>query len=152
MDRCQDIEAAMKRHIARSDQTKNLEDLDGRTFGQLLGMFKPHCPEQDLIDWLQRLRVVRNDVAHKFFRQTKEIAQEIPVFEHFNHKYLIKGLRTTEICWVGSMRLEKSLHSQKPLEKASGGGELGERDKVDWLNSQASPPENCWKRTCRHLP
>src|SRR5215831_1445883 len=38
MDRCQDIETAMKRHIVRSDQSKKLEDLEGRTFGQLLGM------------------------------------------------------------------------------------------------------------------
>jgi len=51
IDRCQDIEAAMRRHIVRSRQDKTLEDLHERTFGQLLDMFEPHCPDQNLNDW-----------------------------------------------------------------------------------------------------
>ena len=109
MDRCQSIETLMKLHINRSDKSKKLKDLEGKTFGQLLGMFTKHSPDQELNEWLDALRQVRNDVAHTFFRDTRAWALELgPGIERLNKRVLRKGLRITEICFAGLKRLDKS--------------------------------------------
>ena len=56
LDRCQTIENGMRRHIVRVDRPRKLEDLEGKTFGQLLEMFRPRCSDQELNDWLESLR------------------------------------------------------------------------------------------------
>jgi len=106
MERCQTIETLMKLHIVRSDERKTLEGLEGRTFGQLLQMFRLHSSDAVLDEWLESLRVLRNDVAHTFFVEQKLLAAELSkkgaeALIHLNHKALRKGLRITEICHAG---------------------------------------------------
>ena len=98
LDRCQTIETGMKRHIVRVDKTRKLEELEGKTFGQLLQMFRPRCSDQELNDWLESLRQLRNDVAHSFFRETELLTKELGEgYDRLNDKVLRKGLRMTEI-------------------------------------------------------
>ncbi len=104
MDRCQSIEALMKLHITRNNSTKKLNNLEGKTFGQLLGMFRRYSKDKELNEWLDNLRQLRNDVAHTFFRNTRAWAREYGAgIERLNHKVLRKGLRITEIC-LGRLR------------------------------------------------
>jgi hypothetical protein len=110
MNRCQTIETLMKLHIVRSDATKTLESLDGRTFGQLLQMFRKHSQNETLDEWLESLRVLRNDVAHSFFVDQKLLAADLgkrvgEILARLNHKVLRKGLRITEICHAGLKKL-----------------------------------------------
>src|SRR5713226_6975308 len=54
--RSQGIETQMKLYITRSDQATKLESLEGKTFGQLLGIFTKHSQDQTLNDWLESMR------------------------------------------------------------------------------------------------
>lgn len=110
MERCQTIESLMKLHIVRSDPTKTLEQLEKRTFGQLLQMFRPHSKDEELNSWLNTLLELRNDVAHSFFVEEKLLAAELSkeggdALFHLNHKVLRKGLRITEICHASLKKL-----------------------------------------------
>jgi hypothetical protein len=105
MDQFQTIETLMKLYITRKDTTKSLDDFEGRTFGQVFAVFKKHSTDETLNQWLETLRQLRNDVAHTFFRDTKALAREVPLIEHFNHKVLRKGLRITEICFIGLKKM-----------------------------------------------
>ena len=100
---------AMRRHIVKVDSTRRLEDLEGKTFGQLLAMFRSRCSDQHLNEWLENLRQLRNEVAHTFFRETELLTKELGEgYARLNHKVLRKGLRMTEICYVGLKKVEKN--------------------------------------------
>ncbi len=97
--RSQGIETQMKLYITRSDQATKLESLEGKTFGQLLGIFTKHSQDQTLNDWLESMRQSRNDVAHTFFRDNELMKLEFgPAVAKLNHKALRKMLRISEIC------------------------------------------------------
>jgi hypothetical protein len=83
------------------------------TFGQVFGVFKKHSKDQELNEWLETLRQLRNDVAHTFFRDTQlaraELGAELgDILVRMNHKVLRKGLRITEICFTGLKKLNES--------------------------------------------
>ena len=97
--RAQAIETQMKFHITRRDKTKKFEDLEGKTFGQLLTVFKQHCTDQTLNEWLNTMRETRNDVAHTYFRDLAWMQHQFgPGTVRLNHKALRKGLRVSEFC------------------------------------------------------
>jgi len=112
MDNCQTVETQMKLHIHKNDPAQSLDSLEGKTFGQLLAIFRRHSSDQELNDWLERLRLFRNDVAHTFFRDMKLMRRQFGRgVDLLNHKTLRKGLRTSEICHVMLRKLKYSASS-----------------------------------------
>jgi hypothetical protein len=114
MQRVQVIETQMKLHIVRCDSSKTMESLEGNTFGQILTVFRRHSQDQVLNDWLNSMRVARNDVAHTYFRNTELMKREYgPVVARLNHGVLRKMLRMSSgSSWPGAIAVAPSRNAK----------------------------------------
>jgi hypothetical protein len=108
LQRAQVIETQMMLYIVSCDSSKTIESLERSSFGQVLTVFKKHSQDQVLNDWLESMRLARNDVAHTYFHHSELTKREFgPVVTGLNHGVLRKMLRISEMCYGSLSKLRK---------------------------------------------